>query len=249
MRILNFTSVLTAPAALLSVFAAFLATSSSAVVIVDSSASLKYLLTDTDPSLDNAVWTSSTPGTSLDAFTDSTSATGAYQYGGIEHFTANTITTTDLTPPASGSRFTTYFRIEFTTVSDFNALSLDLVADDGAVVYLDGSSIGSRNFDTIGVWDATPTKTDSFTELALSDSNTTHQVEELNTIDLSYLGTLSAGTHVISFSIHQADSTSSDMGFFAELSGTAVPEPSQYALLLGMGAITSVLVRRKRASK
>jgi thiol-disulfide isomerase/thioredoxin len=103
---------------------------------------------------------------------------------------------TDIGLPASGKRYTSYFKRQFTVSKDSTA-GLEILSDDGAVVYLDGQEIvRTANF----------TAPDSFHGLASSNGS------EATTVAYGS-GSLSAGVHALAISVHNASKTSSDIGF------------------------------------
>ncbi len=230
----------------------FACCSASGIEILNTSTIWTYLNpTDaTDPATSDADF-HSTWFTA--AYNDSSWSSGSneFGYGTIDAFGG--APTTDIGTPAAGDRYTAYFRTEFTTAQDFNALSLSLLADDAAVIYLDGVRIGSWNYESGSslAWTFSNVTADTYTGEGL-DSDGTETAPDV--IDLSSLSTLSAGSHVLAVSIHQAGqisssfpaNQSSDLGFQALLDGTAVPEPSEFALFFGLSALGLAIYRRKR---
>jgi len=101
---------------------------------------------------------------------------------------------------------TTYFRHTFnvTNPGRFNSLTVRLVRDDGAIVYLNGDEEFRSNIDD------GPIAFDDFTGNVVSSEN--DYVEY--TIPAS---DLQAGDNIIAVEIHQASSTSSDVSFDLEL--------------------------------
>ena len=120
----------------------------------------------------------------------------------------------DTDPVASGTQknITTYFRKTFnvTNAAGYTDLSLRLLRDDGAVVYLNGKEVLRSNIDdNITV---TPTTLASDT---ISGSNEERFYEfALDPADLV------EGENVIAVEIHQDINSSSDIGFDLELNGT-----------------------------
>ncbi|MBT4223734.1 MAG: redoxin family protein [Opitutae bacterium] len=103
---------------------------------------------------------------------------------------------TDIGLPASGKRYTSYFKRQFTVSKDSTA-GLEILSDDGAVVYLDGKEIvRTANF----------TAPDSYHGLASSNGSET-------AVAAYGSGSLSAGVHALAISVHNASKTSSDIGF------------------------------------
>jgi hypothetical protein len=136
-------------------------------------------------------------------------------------------------PDSSAKYITTYFRHAFTVPdpSAVGALSLGVLRDDGAVVYLNGTEVFRTNMPggTIGA------ATLASTALGGSDE-TTYVTAAVNP------GLLAAGTNVLAVEIHQAGATSSDISFDLRLTAS-----SSVALTRGpylqVGAPSSVVVR------
>jgi len=121
---------------------------------------------------------------------------------------ANTVTTVDYGGSSSNKNPTTYFRKEF-QVDDVSALSdilIQLVRDDGAVVYINGQEVIKDNMPT-----GTITYNTYASQIASADEN---DFLEFN------LGAdvLQNGTNVIAVEIHQNTPGSSDLGFDLSLS-------------------------------
>jgi hypothetical protein len=127
--------------------------------------------------------------------------------------------------PNSGSKFiTTYFRrtLEVSDPESVVALSLGLVRDDGAVVYLNGTEIfrssmpeGDINFDTFA-------------------ANVAGGADESNfwPADIDP-GLLVDGDNVLAVEIHQANASSSDISFDFELNGSFTQSNRAPTLELG----------------
>ncbi len=108
-----------------------------------------------------------------------------------------------LTTPEDGLRFTAYFRHPFTVTEDVDYLALDIIADDAAVIYLDGERLAEVNF--LG--------DDTYTAESIRGANE----NLLRTIAVD-LGALSVGEHILAVSLHQTSPGSSDLGFDLRLS-------------------------------
>ena len=110
--------------------------------------------------------------------------------------------------PNSGAKYTTtYFRRTF-NVSDpslYQSLSLSLVRDDGAVVYLNGTEVLRTNM---------PTGTIAYNTTASAAIEETTDTASINP------SLLQAGSNVLAVEIHQANGTSSDISFDAQLVGS-----------------------------
>ena len=103
---------------------------------------------------------------------------------------------TDLGAPASGLRYTAYFKRSFTFDAEAQA-GFEILCDDAAVVYLDGMEVArTANF----------TAPDCYSSLASATGN------EKATLAFG-TGTLSKGVHTLAISVHNASVTSSDLGF------------------------------------
>ncbi|MCH7631439.1 MAG: hypothetical protein IIC07_06090 [Proteobacteria bacterium] len=116
-------------------------------------------------------------------------------------------TTVDSGP--QGARYiTTYFRREFDVPdpSIYESLSLELLRDDGAAVYLNGERIALSNladgaaFDMVAINDANPET--AYLPFSVDPAN------------------LRAGRNVLAVEVHQGSANSSDLGMDAILIGT-----------------------------
>ncbi|MGI9239607.1 MAG: hypothetical protein ACR2RV_02335, partial [Verrucomicrobiales bacterium] len=107
---------------------------------------------------------------------------------------------------------TTYFRhsFEVADVSEIHGLSLELMRDDGGVVYLNGSEVYRSNMPTGTITNAT------LAESAPSDESFLHQ----KTLSPSMLVN---GTNVIAVEIHQVSPTSSDTRMDLRLTDLIIP--------------------------
>lgn len=158
-----------------------------------------------------------------------------FGYGAIDGFSP-TNPVTNITAPPSGSPYTAYFRTTFTTVQEFEALTFNLLADDGAIVYLNGAEVHRTSGFGLAA--------DTYFLLT-----TTQSGNEVFLSPISIAGTLAAGTHTLAVSVHQGGSnTSSDLGLQLSFEGTAsaIPEPASFAAIAGLGALGLVGLRRRR---
>jgi hypothetical protein len=168
-----------------------------------------------DPTGDFASTWHSSSGYDGPAF--STPATAPFRYGTIAYFTSAGLTATVLTTPATGLRYTTYFKTTFTTTSSFPEVTAQMLADDGAVIYLDGIEIKRVNMaNTTG---------DDFFAFADGPARTEDGADtESSLINIS-LGPITAGPHTLAVSLHNAASDSSDLGLYLRLLGSTPPPP------------------------
>jgi len=121
-------------------------------------------------------------------------------------------------PDPNNKYVTTWFRRTF-QVADASAttnLLLRLLRDDGAIVYINGVEVFRSNM-TNGVVTAT-----TFAATVVGDTNETTFFERNISPNV-----LVAGTNIIAVEVHQANATSSDLGFDLELiAQTRIPPPS-----------------------
>ena len=113
-------------------------------------------------------------------------------------------------PDANNKYITTYFRDTFnvTDPAQVSALNLQLLRDDGAVVYLNGTEVFRSNM---------PTGTISYTTLA--STNVGGSDESTFFPGSASPSLLVAGTNVIAVEIHQSVPDSSDISFDFSLTG------------------------------
>ncbi|MGB3948310.1 MAG: metallophosphoesterase [Bacteroidia bacterium] len=110
----------------------------------------------------------------------------------------------------NNTNITTYFRktIHVSNPSVFTTLNLELLRDDGAVVYINGIEVARSNM---------PSGAVSFQTLASNGISWPNE-NSWHTFTLSPLYLIS-GTNVIAVEIHQSDATSSDISFNLKLEG------------------------------
>jgi hypothetical protein len=111
---------------------------------------------------------------------------------------------------SSNKHITTYFRksIQITDASLYQGLQLNLLRDDGAVVYINGQEVFRSNM---------PSGTVSYTTLAsLATDGTSEDTYYNATVNPSVLVN---GTNVVAVEVHQSYSSSSDISFDLELIG------------------------------
>jgi hypothetical protein len=167
----------------------------SVMTFVAAGAAWKYLDNGTDqglawraPSFDDAAWRS-----------------GPAQLGYGE---GDEATVVSYGPDSRNKYITTYFRHSFdvTNASAFTSLTLRLLRDDGAVVYLNGVEIWRSNMPA-----------GDLTYLTLSSSTTSD--ENIFLQQVVGASALVNGRNVLAVEIHQAARNSSDIGFDLELIG------------------------------
>ena len=143
-----------------------------------------------------------------------------------------------LTTPASGSRYTAYYKTTFVVPEGGAAApKLEFLWDDGGYLYLDGVRIAAINIAAINnaaveAYTATATtaeyaeQTTYILDLAVGGARTldgvlTPATNKMAVNVLSPVGFLSAGTHTLAASAHNASATSSDSAFALKLTATA----------------------------
>jgi hypothetical protein len=145
-------------------------------------------------------------------------APGPFRYGTITYFTQAALTATVLPTPASGIRFTTYFKTTFTASKAYPEVIAQILADDGAVIYLDGVEIKRVNM-------ANSTDANFYT-YADGPSRTEDGADTESSLLTISLGSISAGPHTLAVSLHNAASDSSDLGLYLTLLGSQPPPPT-----------------------
>jgi len=132
-------------------------------------------------------------------------------YGGID----GAPTVTNIGDPGAGLRYSAYFRREFTLAEAAANVEALILADDGAFIYLDGAPVQTVNIP--------PGATDTYMRFATAAGS------EAVPSRVS-LGPLSAGTHLIAVSVHNAATDSSDLGFSLSLIVDRTPAPPEAVL-------------------
>ena len=139
------------------------------------------------------------------SFVDTSWKSGAAQLG---YGDGDETTVVSFGPSATSKYVTTYFRRAF-SVSDpaaIASLTLRLLRDDGAAVYLNGTEVFRSNL---------PSGTISSTTLASTALSGTDETTFVSTSVTPSL--LVAGTNVLAVEVHQATADSSDISFDLEL--------------------------------
>ena len=180
----------------------------NSIVLVDTSSLWRFLDTGVAPS---TAWKSN-------SFNDSSWATGLAPFG---YGDGDEATIVSYGPAATNKFITTYFRRAFTiaNTSLVHALTLRLLRDDGAVVYLNGAEVFRSNMPTGAINSATL----ATNAVSGADETTLFQNAALDPARLVN------GTNLIAVEIHQSSVGSSDLSF--ELQLLANTEPARVALI------------------
>ncbi len=125
-------------------------------------------------------------------------------------------------PDASNKFLTTYFRQQFfvTNAAEWSSLTLRLLRDDGAVVYLNGTEVTRHNMPAGPIGNQTPAA------LTVNPPDESTFFEESISPAL-----LVSGQNTIAVEIHQVTPASSDISFDLELVGTPSPNPTPPAII------------------
>jgi hypothetical protein len=185
----------------------------------------------------DAIWkyldNGSDPGTAwrATAFNDAGWASGPAQLG---YGDGDEATVLSYGPDPLHKYITTYFRRQFTVAnpSAVAGLTLRLIRDDGAVVYVNGTEVGRTNMPAGEI-----TSTTLANQTAGDDENTWIELPVSPSV-------LVAGTNTIAVEMHQSEPSSSDISFALELvekdAGAATLLRGPY---LQEGTPTSMVVR------
>ena len=165
------------------------------------------------------------------AFSDTTWPSGTAQLG---YGDGDETTTVGFGPDANNKFITTYFRRAFnvSNPSLFTSLTLQLMRDDGAVVYLNGVEVWRSNMPTGTVGFLTPASV----AIAGADESTFVQT----TINSSLLV---SGTNVLAIELHQSGGTSTDISFDFNLIGSDGSASVTRGPYLQIGTPNSTVVR------
>ena len=163
-------------------------------------------------------------------FNDSAWPTGTAQLG---YGDGDEATIVGYGPNAAAKHITTYFRRTFSVNApgQFGSVTLRMLRDDGAVVYLNGSEVFRTNMPSGPVTATTPAST------AITGGGETTFVSAAISPSL-----LVAGTNVIAVEVHQSDPASSDLSFDLELTASASVAVTR-GPYLQLGTPTSVVMR------
>jgi len=197
-------------------------------LLVPRGAVWKYL---DDGSDQGAAWRSP-------AFNDGTWASGGAQLGYGE---SDEQTELSYGTNAANKHITYYFRHAFQVVggvSNYSLVTLRLLRDDGAVVYLNGTNVFRSNMPT-----------GSINHRTLASANVGGTAETTFFPTNLPGGVLQDGTNVVAVEVHQFSTNSPDLSFDLELVGLSTPPPTNIppavtrGPYLQQGTPTSLIVR------
>ena len=197
------------------------ATFAADTTLVPTGSTWKYLANGSDQ---GTAWRAT-------AFNDSTWPSGPAQLG---YGDGDEATVVGFGPDANNKFITTYFRRAFnvTNASLFTGLTLRLMRDDGAVVYLNGVEVWRTNMPTGTVGFQTVAST------AIAGADETAFVQ--TTISPALLVT---GTNVLAIELHQSGGTSTDISFDLQLIGSDGSASVSRGPYLQIGTPNSTIVR------
>ncbi len=138
-------------------------------------------------------------------------------------------------PNSAAKYITTYFRKVF-TVADPNVLTglrLELLRDDGAVVYLNGTEVARSNLPTGPINSSTP----ALVAVSGADETTTFYPFTLSPTQLV------VGSNILAVEIHQQSGISSDISFDLRLTDGLTPPVLTRGPYLQIATPTGVIVR------
>jgi acid phosphatase type 7 len=189
--------------------------------LVPTGATWKYLDNGSDQS---TAWRAS-------SFDDASWPAGPAQLG---YGDGDEATTLGFGPDANNKFITSYFRRAFnvTNASLFTTVTLRLLRDDGAVVYLNGVEVWRTNMPTGAVGHLTTAS------VAIGGADETTFVQ--TTISPSLLVN---GTNVLAVELHQSGGTSSDISFDLQLIGSDSSASVTRGPYLQIGTPNSTVVR------
>lgn len=150
-------------------------------------------------------------GWELAAFSDSAWPAGVPQFG---YGDGDEQTVVSYGPNPSQRHITTYFRTTFEVTEVPELLTMNLVADDGAVAYLNGIEVVRDNMPVGNITNTTR----AFSNRSGTDENAVRAF----TVPIQHL---QVGTNVLAVEVHQVSSSSSDVSFDLDLIGQWTPDP------------------------
>ncbi len=137
--------------------------------------------------------------------------------------------------PAETNKFITYyFRREF-TVTDaiaYVGLTLNVLRDDGVVVYLNGAEVYRDNV---------PAGDVQYRTLAVT--NVSGAGEDTFQVSSIPVGALVNGTNVLAVEVHQSRANSADLSFDLELTGENIPLAITRGPYLQQGGTSNIVIR------
>jgi acid phosphatase type 7 len=189
--------------------------------LVPTGATWKYLDNGTDQ---GTAWRSP-------AFSDATWSSGPAQLG---YGDGDESTTVGFGPNANNKFITTYFRRTFSVTNPalFTSLTLRLIRDDGAVVYLNGVEVWRTNMPAGSVGFLTPAST------AIGGADEITFVQTTGSP-----ASLVSGTNVLAIELHQSGGTSTDISFDLQLIGSDGSASVTRGPYLQIGTPNSTVVR------
>lgn len=197
------------------------ATHAADTILVPTGSTWKYLANGSDQGT----------GWRATSFNDLTWPSGPAQLG---YGDGDEATTVGFGPDANNKFITTYFRRAFnvTNASLFNGLTLRLLRDDGAIVYINGVEVWRTNMPGGSVGFLTPASV----AIGGADESTFVQT----TISPSLLV---SGTNVLAIELHQSGGTSTDISFDLQLIGSDGSASVTRGPYLQIGTPNSTIVR------
>lgn len=197
-------------------------TSSAPKLILEyTAASVPALSAGNLPVSKNSDWKYLDDGTDQGtAWTANSFADGGWSYGpGKLGYSDNPTTTLSYGPNASAKYITYYFRKQFNVANLAlvqDSLTINLLRDDGAIVYINGAEVVRDNMPagTVDYMTFAPTIVDGVPESTYYTFRVPKSV-------------LVTGANTIAVEVHQRDGTSSDLGFDLALSEYFPPAPPQ----------------------
>jgi acid phosphatase type 7 len=113
----------------------------------------------------------------------------------------------------SSNPITTYFRRTFnvTGLSAYNSFDINVIADDGAVIYINGQEVARDNM---------PTGTVTYTTLGTNKNGGSEGTPTPYNVSKCYFN---EGINVIAVEVHQSSAGNTDMRFDAKIDGVAAP--------------------------
>jgi len=190
-------------------------------ILVPTGSTWKYLANGTDQ---GTAWRAT-------SFNDSTWPSGAAQLG---YGDGDEATVVPFGPDPNNKFITTYFRRAFnvTNASLFTGLTLRLMRDDGAIVYLNGVEVWRTNMPTGAVTHLTAASV----AIGGADESTFVQTTIVPSL-------LVNGTNVLAVELHQSGGTSSDISFDLNLIGSDGSASVTRGPYLQIGTPNSTVVR------